>query len=428
MKFNPSLHKLSNGLCVALDPMDIETVYAQITFFTGGRDESPNEYGITHFCEHMLCKETTRFDSAKQRMDYLENNGGYSNASTSTKRLTIYGRIVAENLNILLDTFADQLQNKLFKPETIEKEKNIVIDELNRSLNNNSEKMSDFFDKVLFNWYVPNGQITLGNEDTIKSFTREQLFAFFNRRFSAKNCMITISGKIKDEKETLAYVEKLFSFLPNHDVSENTELKYTPIIAHNNQIKKDTIHVAVLFPDLRENTYENRLKNIALGYFEQYLSNELLNTVRFEKGLVYDITTDTFGNEKTGLNAIVTQTTPERIAEVVATMSKACLHVYQEKQITDEELQRYKNFDKLPMADFLENAKGRAKRITNFWHHYNRLYDFDKSKAETNSITVQNIIDASRGYFDGPMSIITQGADFDADLKQIWENNFKGDM
>jgi predicted Zn-dependent peptidase len=220
----------------------------------------------------------------------------------------------------------------------------------------------------------------------------------------------------------------LFSFLPNHDVSENTELKYTPVIAHNNQIKKDTIHVAVLFPDLRENTYENRLKNIALGYFEQYLSNELLNTVRFEKGLVYDITTDTFGNEKTGLDAIVTQTTPERIAEVVAAISRTCFHVYQEKHISEQELQRYKNFDKLPMADFLENAKGRAKRITNFWHHYNRLYDFDKSKAETNSITVQNIIDASRGYFDGPMSIITQGADFDADLKQIWENNFKGDM
>lgn len=427
MKFAPVLHKLSNGVCVVLDPMDIETTYVKITFFTGSRDEDASEYGITHFCEHMLCKETPQFDSERQRMDFLQNNGGYANASTSTSRLTIYGRIIADNLYLLLDVFADQLKNKLFKPETIEREKNVVIDELNRSLNNNNDKMSDFFDKTLFNWYVPNGEITLGNEETIKSFTQQQLFNFFDKRFSGKNCMMTISGKIKDEKEILEKLESLFSFLPSHDVPENKVLHYTPAVAHNSDIKTDNVYIAILFPDLRKNLYENRLKNMALGYFEQYLSDELLDAVRLNSGLVYDISTDTFGNEEFGLNGIVTQTIPSGIEKVVSMIAKTCYKVYKEKHISEQELLKYKNFLKLPEADFLENAKSRARRITHYWHNYNVLYDFDKTSKEKSSITVQDIIDASRGYFDGDMSIVTQGASFDADIKQIWLDNFKGD-
>ena len=63
MKFEPSLHKLSNGLTVILDPMDAASTKVVVAFDTGSRDEKPNEYGITHFCEHMLCKGTKRFKS-----------------------------------------------------------------------------------------------------------------------------------------------------------------------------------------------------------------------------------------------------------------------------------------------------------------------------------------------------------------------------
>ncbi|MBR4860241.1 MAG: insulinase family protein, partial [Alphaproteobacteria bacterium] len=64
MKYNPTLHKLSNGVTVILDPMDIETVHMHVTFKTGACDEKPDEYGITHFCEHMFCKGSKRFPDA----------------------------------------------------------------------------------------------------------------------------------------------------------------------------------------------------------------------------------------------------------------------------------------------------------------------------------------------------------------------------
>ena len=76
MKYEPTLHKLSNGVTVILDPMDLETTAVKVYFNTGSRDELPHEYGLTHFCEHMLCKGTKRFPSKREIDDYFINNKG----------------------------------------------------------------------------------------------------------------------------------------------------------------------------------------------------------------------------------------------------------------------------------------------------------------------------------------------------------------
>ena len=91
MKFEPTLHKLSNGVTVILDPMDVATDEVCICFRTGGFDENPSEYGITHFCEHMFCKGTPRFPTARIAKDYIANNGGDINAATSPRRLRFVG-------------------------------------------------------------------------------------------------------------------------------------------------------------------------------------------------------------------------------------------------------------------------------------------------------------------------------------------------
>ena len=114
MKYNPTLHKLSNGITVILDPMDIETVSVKVCFQTGMRDEKPNEYGLTHFCEHMLCKGTKKLPNKKAIDDYMDYNGATRNAGTGQTETAFYGRVLAENVNVLVDFFADTLQNSLF--------------------------------------------------------------------------------------------------------------------------------------------------------------------------------------------------------------------------------------------------------------------------------------------------------------------------
>ena len=90
MKFEPKLYRLSNGVTVILDPMDVETAVVRITFDTGSRDEKQNEYGITHFCEHVFCLGSTRFPTRKSRNDFLDMHSGTRDASTSATALSFY--------------------------------------------------------------------------------------------------------------------------------------------------------------------------------------------------------------------------------------------------------------------------------------------------------------------------------------------------
>ena len=104
MKYNPTLHKLSNGVTVILDPMDIETVAIKVLFATGNRDELPHEYGITHFCEHMLCKGTSKLPNKRAIDDYMDYYGASRNAVTGNAYMALIGRVLAENVNILIAT------------------------------------------------------------------------------------------------------------------------------------------------------------------------------------------------------------------------------------------------------------------------------------------------------------------------------------
>lgn len=425
MKFEPKLYHLSNGIPVILDNMDIASTRVSITFETGSRDEKPDEYGITHFCEHMLCKGTNRFPEQKQRLDFLQNNGGISSAGTSVKSLNFSGRIISENLSVLIDVLADQINDSLFDEKKIEIERGAILDEFYTSLDKPSRQRASFWLKTLFDWYVPNGLLTIGNPENIKSFTRNQLLDFYHSRISARNCRIVISGKINDNDAIINQLDKLFSKLPTHDVSQNREIHYNPSIAHNFMPNNSNIFLEIVFPEIWPDIYENRFKNKCVSKFELFAKQELQQTIRRENGLVYAIENVSDGNEKFSVNGFGTTASPENIGRVVALMAKTLHKLMTTNPITNEDLQRFSNIAKLADADFLENSGSRSSILGSFYHRFDKLYDFYESRKMSESITADDVIQNTREYFSGPMSIITQGAEFKDDLRQIWIDNFK---
>ena len=134
MKFKPIMRKLSNGVTVILDPMEAATDAVRVCFQTGGQDEKPNEYGLTHFCEHMFCKGTKKFPTARDAKDFIANNGGITNASTSTTILSFDGRIVADKLSVFINFLADRIKNSVFDEKVLENERGPILDELRRGL------------------------------------------------------------------------------------------------------------------------------------------------------------------------------------------------------------------------------------------------------------------------------------------------------
>ena len=424
MKFEPEIHHLSNGITLILDNMDLETANVRVCFLTGGCDEKPEEYGITHFCEHMLCKGTHRFPEQRQRNDFLENRGGWVNAVTGTYKIALEGRIIAENLELLMEILADQLNDSLFDEKKIEIERGAIIDELHRAQNKQDRQFYSFLNKNIFNVFVPNGMTTLGNEKNIKSFTREQMLDFIKRRFSAKNCTITISGKIINKDSLIKKIETLFAKLPTHEVIQNRNLTYTSGVFHNHKSDNTNVRFEILFPCLYNDTYENIYKNKCVGKFERYLKQEILQVLRHKSGLIYSLRAMMYGNDTCSINGFGTETTPENIEKVVSLMAKTAYKLYTQDKIKDDDLLRFHNMNKLSDASFLESSDDRLIELESFYQNFGKLYDFYDAIEMDKKISADEVIEYSKGYFDGPLSVVSQGADFDADLKQIWIDNF----
>ena len=424
MKYEPTLHKLSNGVTVILDPMDLETTAVKVYFNTGSRDELPHEYGLTHFCEHMLCKGTKRFPSKREIDDYFDYYSGTRNAATSTSYLSFFGRILAKNVNVLIDYIGDQIQNSLFDPDKIEIERRVVCDELRRALDNPDRKFDDFMSETLFGGATFSTR-NLGSIENIMSFTREQMLEFLSRRLSAKNCIIGISGRIIDAASVLQCLEDSFGFLPTHDVSKNTLINYTPTVAHNSMPDKQNIKLRILFPDICDSIYEHRFNAFCVGRFERYMNKEIANVLRQDNGLVYGFSGFGVGNFDYYWNGFSTQTSAENIAKATQLIAQTAYKIYTDLPITAQDLDRYNRKDRLGDADWLESATRRCDKLINFYRDYGRIYDFYDTIQMMDKISVADVLQNSRGYFDGAMSIITQGTDFDSNLQQVWQDNFK---
>ncbi|MDR1360785.1 MAG: insulinase family protein, partial [Rickettsiales bacterium] len=246
MIFNPTLHTLSNGIVVILDPMDIATTSVDVSFGVGARDENPDQYGITHFIEHILMKGTARFPSSLAIDEHLEDFGGTYNASTGNNNMRAYGRILSENINVLIDLLGDLVQNSLFDEKVLDNERRVIADELRRSLDNPDRCMYYFSAENIF---AGSGMAhnTLGTFDTIANMSRDEMIGFMKSHISSKNTIITVGGKIEDADKIIALLEKTFGWIPTFDVPVNDAATVFTTVAHNPKPEQNQVKLRLFF-------------------------------------------------------------------------------------------------------------------------------------------------------------------------------------
>ncbi len=427
MKYNPSLHKLSNGITVIFDPMDMETTSVKIRFNTGSRDEKPEQYGITHFCEHMFCCGTQRFPNRETIRRFLDQHGLNTNASTGNPFVQFYGDCLPEKLDILIDFLADRLQNSSFNPDSIEIERGAILDELNRNLDQDSIKYKDLMDRELFgNKNFVFCSKNLGSSKTIKSFSRNQLLMFIKSRLSSKNCTIIISGKIENQEQILQKLEQHFQFLKPFDVPENTDVAYTPKQAHLTQPGHNNTTISIFFKNIYPDGKEYKFQVFCVQRLRNFIRDKLQQCLRHNNGLVYSVSNTAYGNHKFSIGGIQTQTAPHNVKKCVALIAQTCADIYFNNTMTQEDLDLLNTRIKLNDAKFLDSRSDRESEILNHYHCNNELYDFESERKLKESITLQDIVKYTRGIFDEKnMSILTTGADHNCDLMQVWRDNFK---
>ena len=189
---------LDNGLTIlSLNKADISSIAIEVWVKVGSRYESNAINGLAHFIEHLNFKGTTK-RSAKQIAEEFDAIGGYLNAYTSKEHTVYSTKTLKEFLPLAVDMLSDIMFNSIYDKEELEKEKNVVLQELAQTKDNPDDLVFEYFSEICFQNQAL-GRSILGEESNISSFNRDQVLEFIHQHYIAPKIIISAAGNLNHE-------------------------------------------------------------------------------------------------------------------------------------------------------------------------------------------------------------------------------------
>ncbi|WP_125153723.1 M16 family metallopeptidase [Clostridium rectalis] len=308
--------RLNNGLRVVLEEIDyVNSVSVGLWVKNGSRNEDEYNNGISHFIEHMLFKGTYN-RSSKDIAESVEDLGGQLNAFTGKEATCYYIKILDNHLELALDVISDMLFQSKFSQEDIEKEKGVVIEEINMTEDSPEDVLMDLHSEAI--WGKNSIALPiLGTIDTINSFYRNKIIDYVSSHYIPENCVLSIAGKFN-----INSIHKLIEKYFGHWESSNKQITTyeKPNIIKEHLFKKKNIeqlHISLGLYGAElgsDDIYSLLLLNNILG---GGTSSILFQKIREEKGRCYSIYSYLSSFENTGIVSIYTGLNPKYSLEVV---------------------------------------------------------------------------------------------------------------
>ncbi len=283
-----TLHTLSNGIKLVHRFTPSQVSHCGLTIDAGSRDERVSENGTAHFIEHCLFKGT-RKRRAFQILGCIDGVGGELNAFTTKEETCIYGLYLQQYQEKFLELLSDIVFDSIFPPSAIEKEKEVVLDEINSYQDTPSEQIFDDFEHLIFGNHGL-GRLILGTPQKVKSLSREQLTDFVRRCYTTDSMVLsTITSMCADK--WFALCEKYFSAVPaTGKASHRTPPK--PYIPQQRSFDRDTFQSHIIIGN-RAYSYRNNKKE-AFSLLNNILGGSAMNSflnmhIREKYGFTYSI-------------------------------------------------------------------------------------------------------------------------------------------
>lgn len=190
---------LPNKLRVLTIPMSVESVTALVLVRVGSRYETRQNNGISHFLEHMAFKGTKKRPSTQEIATLIDGIGGEFNAFTGKEATGFYIKAASAHLPLILDVLSDMLLNSCFDPGEIEKERKVILEEINLYEDTPARKIIDLYEELLYGDH-PLGWDTAGKREVIAKLKRVDFLNFLENFYSSQNMVVTIAGGVKGGK------------------------------------------------------------------------------------------------------------------------------------------------------------------------------------------------------------------------------------
>jgi predicted Zn-dependent peptidase len=281
-------HELSNGLrVVTADMPQVQSVTCMIMLAAGSRYETPDTNGIAHFAEHMFFKGTERRPTAREIGMEVDSLGAEFNAFTSKEYTGYYVKCAADYRDRALDVLVDMLRNSKFEPEEIEREKGVIVEEMNMYYDTPRDFIGGVYDQLLYG-DQPLGWDIIGRKETVRAATRELFLDYIGRWYKPVRMVVGLGGRL--DGDPLGTAERLLGDLEPQEAGAPEPVRLNgdngPQVAIHHK-DSDQAHLCLgvrSYPIVHPDRYALLLLSTILG---TGMSSRLFTEVRERRGLAY---------------------------------------------------------------------------------------------------------------------------------------------
>ena len=388
---------LSNGLRIIHAPNLSKVAYCGFAVDAGTRDEAENEQGMAHFVEHLIFKGTEK-RKAWHILNRMENVGGDLNAYTNKEETVVYAAFLTEHLERALELLGDIVFHSTFPQHEIEKETEVIIDEIQSYEDNPSELIFDDFEDMIFRNH-PLGRNILGKPELLRSFRTEDVLSFTRRFYQPGNMVFFVQGQY-DFKKIVRLAEKHLADVPAVTV-DNQRVPPPLYVPERLVVPKDTHQAHVMIGSRGYNAYDD--KRTALYLLNNILGGPGMNSklnvsLRERRGLVYNVESNLTSYTDTGAFCIYFGTDIEDMDTCLKLTYKE-LKRMRDVKMTSSQLAAAKKqlIGQIGVAsdNFENNALGMAKTYL----HYHKYESSELVFKRIEELTAEQLLEVANEMF-----------------------------
>lgn len=396
---NYQLTKLDNGLRVITAPLaNTRAVTILFLFGVGSRFEEARLSGISHFLEHMFFKGTKKRPTTLDISRELDSVGAGYNAYTGEEYTGYFVRITSEHFDLGLDILTDMLFNSKFDAAEIEREKGVIVEEINM-YNDEPRAKVEMVARELFYGAHPLGKKVTGEKETVTALKRDDFVAYRATHYRPSNLIVAVAGGGEEttwlKKVKTKFQEQTDASAPSFEKVSESQTEPQVAISHR---QTDQAHFILAFRSIKRGDPRRPMMKVLTNLVGGMMSSRLFIEVRERRGLCYYISSGYTDFQDAGVWDVAAGVDINRAEEAIAVILDEIKKI-KNTPVTDEELSRAKENMKGHLYLSLEESMDVANFLAEQELFWGKIEDPDEISKKYDAVTKEDIQEFAKTFF-----------------------------
>lgn len=391
-------HTFPNKLRLVTKKLDgTKAVTVLVLVGAGSRYEHKEINGIAHFLEHMFFKGAKTYKNTKEVSEAIDSIGGEFNAFTGKEYAGYYVKVSSSKIQTALDVLSDMLLHAKFDEEEINKERGVILEELNMYQDAPMYQIGWDFERLMFG-DQPLGWDQIGTTELINTVTKEQFQDFKDKLYTPDNTVISIVGDV-DHEEAIQLTEKYF---PMKDTTKDFEFKPYQELEKSRLLitnkKTEQAHLYIGFPTINSQDKRYWTQRVLSAILGGNMSSRMFLNVREAQGLCYYVSTSIDSYLDAGSFSTRAGVDTKRIKDAIKAIIQEYQNIKSEK-ISPEELKKGKEYLKGKFVLNLEDSESYASLLAEEELLNNHIKELEDIQKEIDAVTIEDIYNFTQEFF-----------------------------